>query len=332
MALHGITDREQTLLTLLTTEDLRLCRFYAQYMRTLGISYEETLDESDTRTYCLRLNNALKACFPNEDGLFDTVEKIKRAASQEVVPTKEFDWLKKNERACYWLWGTLRTGSEHELSIEGVPKNLSYPPPIPYMQLELNQHPTLHLERFELIVKFIDNWNFGLTSFEGKGDSKLKFLEKWKTEWFSKYAKSTPFKWLDPKNADQCQWACEYMCKACNENREGFPEFDYLSFLNNNPKSFYDALQAAYDVWRAHKDTKKLFLQNMSKAWSQIKYHKNENNVPLNIYIKKELKQKLKLLAELENKNLKDVIEMLIKQEAEQKLSPKYTKVGGTRK
>jgi len=322
MALHDISDRDTTLLNLLKTDDLRLCRFYEQYMRTHQIPYEESLDNSDIPAYCERLNNALKARFTNEDDLFNIVVKIKREASQEVVPTKEFDWLRRDERACFWLWGVLRTASEKELSLSGVPEGFNYVPPAPYLQSNLNKFPISHQERFDLIVKFIDDWNMGLAYYEDKGKSRLYFLNQWKEQWFDNKSKKIPFKWLDKKNNIQCNWAWEYVQNGFKKNPEEYPNTNYLSPPLDKSISIYDALQAAYDVWSVHKDTQKLFLKNISKAWSQIKYHqknKNQDNVPLNTYIKKNIKSKLNELARNSNKNIKDVLEYLIIKECDKK-------------
>lgn len=320
--------------------DFRQAQFYFRWMRYFRMlpNNNRLGHYPNCKELVLFLNNYLVKHEPDFLKRSQIIMNMEQSFLDNIVPESEFDWLKNSVQACYWLWGIFKT-----IPIDYLAQP-PYKPKFPFLRnrdgefiisdpqgfiqesrrnnsalLEWDLVAFSHAERLNQIIYCFDISNDYEQSsrFHSK---KKNFLNSKKIEWSSIQNRSDIFKWLDKNNGVQCQWAWEYM-----ESSSGFLRIfgDALvtSFLSpdHTTSEIYLAVCTAYNAWDPRSsDTKTLFMQKMRKAWSQKKFRsKNEENAPLNTYIKKELKQNLDWLAEWDNKNLKDVLERLIRQEYE---------------
>lgn len=82
---------------------------------------------------------------------------------ENILPDESFNWLKKNERATFWLWATLHNMDDIELKYMCDYINESLHDGIPtiwYQRLNLSLSPTNHQDRINLIIAFMDELIF----------------------------------------------------------------------------------------------------------------------------------------------------------------------------
>lgn len=293
----------------------RRCRFYSNYFLEKKRVMLILPNNKDLKGCERSINALISECKFTE---FDiSLMEIERG--NVMIPLDEFNWVKTSERACYWLWGCLRFSLHNltdvvkdQVSEDSIKMSL-------YDFFKLNCTPSSTSERFELILDFFDRLRpSGL-------HSKIDYLHGAKTKWQKIYLSSDIFKWLDRDNDAQCDWVWKYIAKTQHDDGEENSQDDlskspsqYLKPLTNDEK--YLAIYASYDLWNAHEDTKKLFLKNINKAWSQKKLRDNrEGKKSLNTYLRSEVKDQLDELSRCYEKSKQAVLEMLIENEYKNK-------------
>ena len=277
-------------------KDLRRCRFYALYLNS-ELKLPIPIQAQTSAEICSKINSVLDDCNWGGASRSRFVEVMEQVCSAQILLDQHFDWFKKNDRACYWMWGSVRLAQNQTLGLQEV----THPPIYLYQQIVSNQNPSSTKERYECVVEFFDRWNQHL-------DFKMSFLQQLKANWGVLNANPPPFKWLS-EDDDQCRWASEYLMKS-NIPTGLFNPVDI--------RELYRAVIAAFDLWSAPPDSKKLFLQNINKAWSQKKHRDTlVGKKSLNTYLKEDTKQKLNELSELKGRKIHEVLEELIVREYE---------------
>ncbi len=280
------------------------------YINALEIKcFDEPLDIRNLLQYKQEINRTLINKFnPEKRNLF--VDNIKKQCINLLLPEDKFNWISKNDRACYYVWGKIR--KTNITSIKEKPLNplnmiltgslisKKDQDSISYEELKLNKHPTSTKERLELTIRFIDLIDLSI-------EIKNELLNKIKDEWAIIFNKKNNLKWLNEKDKECCEWAWNYIKKHsdfCN----------YLSPINDH--ELYLCFYAAFDLWSASEDTKKLFLININKAHSQQKFRAGiKDKKALNTFISKDTKTNLDILCKEKNMKINDMLEYLINAE-----------------
>ncbi|NBJ33140.1 hypothetical protein GE191_05555 [Serratia fonticola] len=293
----------------------RRCHFYETYFlenKKCTLQFQNYNDPMDCSKHINSVIERMK--FSVED---ETLMEFER--NNQMIPLDNFNWLKTSERACYWLWGCLRFSIDPIIDYryrfdDAWLENVRL-----YDKLNFNCTPSSTSERFKLTLLFFDAWRaFSLID-------KISYLERKKDEWLKINSSPDIFKWLNKDDLSQCEWVWKYILKSqqpdppakCLLGNSSCPSCS-LNPLTHNEK--YLASYASYDLWVAHKDTKKLFLKNINKAWSQKKLRDTrEGKKPLNTYLKNETKRRLDELSQCYDMNKQGVLEMLINKEYENK-------------
>ena len=278
-----------------STQNIRHCRYFLNYLAQSG--FQLPLGNTSTADGCCAIiNGSLLSHFPREEDRKGFIKDMEQHCHEELIDIENFEWLQKNDRACYWAWGYLRTAGDQAFGYAPP----AAPSPLFYERLGLAKAPSSTKERFDTIVDFFDMWN-EQTSF------KLETLQFIKSNWVNVFSGIKPFKWLDKDDESQCKWTIIYLQKA------GIPLW-FLQPVGN--AELYHAIIAAYDLWQEHPDTKKLFHIKISKAWSQKKHRDSlVGKKPLNTYLKEETKQKLDALSVHHDKKMHEVLERIIREE-----------------
>ncbi|WP_134018179.1 hypothetical protein [Modicisalibacter xianhensis] len=215
-----------------------------------------------------------------------------------MLPNEYFDWIETNERACCWAWGWLMLNYLSEPSSN--PDGSKSHPPTTEFQNSLVTFPTSPKERFYSIVYFFDTRSVNL-------ENKKQLIEKMKAIWISVLDNPHPLKFIDPTNEQQCAWAWEYLQKH---------GVSMSIFHPTNNREEYLSAVASIDLNPSHRDTKKIFLMSMKKAYDQKKYReKLTGKKPLNTFINEDSKQRLDFLAKLRGQNINKTLEWLIDKE-----------------
>ncbi|HCB1597116.1 TPA: hypothetical protein MYP09_003393 [Citrobacter farmeri] len=117
-----------------------------------------------------------------------------------------------------------------------------------------------------------------------------------------------PLHWLDKKDDDQCQWACDYILQKYK------PECIYVDSPDNTHER-YLLTQGLFSLMVAtgHESEWRLFLTDINRAWSQKKHRiSKKEQSPLNTYLDKKTKDKLKVLCVKEGVSIQTMLSHLI--------------------
>lgn len=288
------------------SSDIREARIY---INELNINkFSEPLDEKNLAQYKKEiievLNKNKKKAEANT-----TIETINLLCANRLLPKKSFDWIKNDDRACYYVWGktiNLDTTNIRDKKINDIFKFghgsivNKKETPNKLEALNLNKHPADTQERIDQIILIFDLIDLDI-------QKKEKALHDIKNEWSDIYSQKNNFRWLDFKNKEICEWAWNYIKNHSDFCINLSPINDYERYL-----CFY----AAFDLWSAGKDTKKLFNININKAISQQKFRAGiKNKKALNTFIDKKAKEQLEFLSKNKNMRINQVIEYLIESE-----------------
>jgi len=214
------------------------------------------------------INRVLKQC-DNQEKRHLLVTDLEKRANANLFAAHEFEWIKADERICFWVCSFLRTAAIssifNTLNPRRAPEsNSPGPSRSPYEIFEIRELPSNTRERLDAIIEYFD-------SLEVSNRSKVRLNDWLKGLWSTVILMPDCHKWLDMKNKEQCDWAWAYMI----DKTKPVPCW----FLN--PTSFYEkggALIAALDSWNIDADNKESFIIKMKSAWSQQKQRSKMKN------------------------------------------------------
>lgn len=212
----------------------------------------------------------------------------RRFDASSYICDSELLFLKDDEQKCFIAWYYCR--------VKRNGRN--------YFRMKLPLAPTSHREMYAIVRYFIFMLNYDFQDKKELLDDIHEFCSEYDN---NKSALKSPFGWIDSGDDGFVSWAWDY-----SRNEMINAEVDSVE---QSKKVFL--LTAAFYVWEAHRDTKKLFLKGMRAAWSQKKFRdKNKSNGRLNTYIGQEAKGVLDFLVGADRSSIKDVLEKLILDEA----------------
>lgn len=285
-------------------KNLRECRFYWNYLKKQNIALPA--EPGDPLEYCRKINDIINSLSANISDNEKNVAEMEASAKELLLSSKELKPLDKGiERMCYWIWCYCRlmdSTASNWLNTPSINYNV-LPESSVYLKSNINLHPATAEERYDLIIKFLDFSQANL-------DSKRGLLAFWQQAWGEIYEAET-FHWLDNKNNIQCEWASNYLV---NDTEYKVPNW----FLPKptTPQQMYDFTIAAFDIWDAHPDSKKLLIIKMKKAWSQKKHRDNmEGKKAYNFVLDNGVKDKLDAIAKDYGLKKNQCLEQLIEKE-----------------
>ncbi len=270
--------------------------FYFGYLemngiRLKGIRRLNGINECETV-----INKTLESEFKDEKTKFEFIDRMNRSYLHEAFNLNSFDWIYKDERACYFVWKTLRYASEDYLYNNKKPNRYIH---VEYTRFRLNTVPTNHKERHELIIDFINRISLSY-------EDKLYLMDDLQSNWTEVFSSLINLKWLDRKNKEQCQWAWKYVVN-------NFPNILDIDPLSED--EMYLAINFTLDhlSFSYPPAERILFIQNLTKAWGQKKHRiKMGEKKPLNTYLESKVKNELLVISQLKDMKIQDVISSLI--------------------
>ncbi|MBB1351238.1 MULTISPECIES: hypothetical protein [unclassified Pseudoalteromonas] len=236
------------------------------------------------------------------------VQSLIAEAEQSLLSLDEFDWIKDNERACYFLWASIYLNSyaeypAHPLALqtqEHQPQYIHF-----YSQHNLKSNPSNSKERFGEVVNYFDR-------VRQPREWKLNLIAHLKGIWGHIFSSRKPFSWLEKDNEEQCRWAWDYISKIDWDNSK--PMISQLSATST--KEMYFAIYAAYDTWNAATEAKRLFTIDFNKAWQQKKHRDSrQGKKACSLVLHEDIKNKLDELAKTRKVTLSQLVEQLIEKE-----------------
>ncbi len=235
------------------------------------------------------------------------VQSLIAEAEQALLPLDEFSWFKDDERTCYFVWASIYSNS-----FNSAPNHPAFTTPeqqlkqaLNYHRLSLKKNPSSSMERFNEVVKYFDR-------VRQPSKWKLELIAFLKSIWSMIFSTRKPFRWLDRKNEEQCQWAWDYIQK----NDSGSLKPNTYQLQATSTKEMYLAIYAAYDIWRTDNGTKRLFTSDFNRAWQQKKLRDGrQGKKACSLVLHEDIKNKLDELAETRKVTLSQLVEQLIEKE-----------------
>ncbi|WP_411748980.1 hypothetical protein [Serratia marcescens] len=275
-------------ITLLSTNDRDECNFFIDYLDRKNIIRKSRFRRFDGPAgICNYLNTSLKEHFR------DTPEKINEVISdmlyslREKAPSEdEVAWIKKDKRACFWLWTEIYCTNR-----DGVPRG-EVKGLIPHSHQEryrevLRKHKVLHLnDDNQRWSKLVSRWN------EIKEDDSL-------------------VGYLSPDDEDIVSYAWKYLCSHGYDVEQKYAPLDneerYLSILNY------------MDFYLFYPSEKELLIRKIKPAINQRNHRlkKQATNVSKQFYLKDENVDKLKILLNKNRMTMDEYFNALIEQESD---------------
>lgn len=301
--------------TPIKTRDSRICNFCLDWLGINKNIRTNGVNRQDADSCHQVANQLINQHYPDKEQQDRLLEEINTACDENILPADRFDWLERDERAAFWLWGYLYTVGDLTLGISSSRDARYYQNW--YQFLQLNKSPTSHRERMQLLFNFFD-WI--IIPAPPVNHLKSQVMDRLKDQWKNIYSKPVPLKWL-PDEEEAVLWAWNSL-KSLQEERN--VPTGGLSFMLSSPglsiwftplshSERNLALRAAIDLWDDAPDTKRLFLLNLNKAWNQQKLRQSRTDKKaLNTYLKNETKTRLDFMAERSGVRISDMLENLI--------------------
>lgn len=297
------------------SRDIRICNFYLGWLGIKKNIRADGVNRQDAGSCHQAVNHLLNQYYPDKGQQDRLLADMNIACDENILPAEHFDWLERDERAAFWLWGYLCEAGDYQLGIS--PSREALFGQNWYQFLQLNKSPASHQERMCLIFNFFD-WI--IIPVPPVNYLKNQVMNRLKDQWKNIYSKPIPLKWL-PDEEEAVLWAWNRL-KLLQEERNN--STGGLSFslstpglstwfvpLSHSERSL--ALRAALDLWDDAPDTKRLFLLNLNKAWNQQKLRQSRTDKKaLNTYLKNETKTRLDFMAERSGVRISDMLEKLI--------------------
>ncbi|AWH87906.1 hypothetical protein [Limnobaculum parvum] len=277
--------------------DIRRLNFYVTHMKDKN----KLFDFYSLTNTCESINRNLSIVYEEIIKRKEFVDEMRAACNKVILPKKEFNWIKINDRNCFWAWLMIK-----DIRSELLPfhtNELYSSSPILYDKLPINQIPTNTKERYKAIIDFFDILRIDIQIVRN-------YFYNLKIRLRQIYQFSTSFNWLKKEDKEQCKWAWEYI------KRSGIIINNEKILIPFSKKEMYFTIIAAFDSWPVLDVEKELFLIKMRKAWSQKKYRDDVSDKKLlNTYISKEAKKKLDIMTKINKKKINEIIELMIDNE-----------------
>lgn len=296
----------------INSNDSRLIESCLRLMCTKGFTVPLTV--SSASEGAAQINQVIANWSEKVEEKKQFVRWMLEEAKQKLLPLSELDWIKGNDRICYWVWLHLLRS---QYFAHPLHPTLPVPVPVPvpgdiliantYNQLNLALQPTSTKARFNEIVKYLDRVGQPL-EWQRNLIIELKLLCK------NIFAVRKPLQWLKNEDEEQCWWAWEYLNKVSNAPNRPIVRDIYPMDL----KELYLAIYAAIDAWVTNEDSMRLFLSDFNKAWQQKRHRDNrQDKKACNLVLREEVKKKLDEMAKKRGMKLNQLVEMLIEQDYE---------------
>lgn len=236
---------------------------------------------------CSYLNSSLKKFFRDTpEKVNDVVSDLLYLLSKRIPPEEEAAWLKKDKRACFWLWTEL-----HCLDRDGMPfdKIKGY---VPHSHQERHREVMQKYKEFHL-------------------DDESRRWSKMVSKWNEIKEGDSLVGCLSPGDENVISYAWKYLCSHGHYIEQKYAPLDneerYLSILNY------------MDFYLTHPLEKELLVRKIKPAINQRSHRlkKQKFSVSKKFYLKKENIDKLKKLLNENRMTMDEYFNSLIEQESD---------------
>ncbi|UCB31810.1 hypothetical protein J9874_02361 [Duffyella gerundensis] len=252
-----------------------------------------------------------------DDGMRAFNQKVKDASGRYLIEESAMSWLKDKKAAC-WAWCYIKN------------KNKPIPlPPYQYSQGDFSMHssafispgnipadiPSFYSETgisdpeltlkglLEAITAFFDHW---LVERHIKYEELDKLRNMWEALNQRAELRKSPFVFLDGGSSDAIDWCWTY----AKSKMYGINWFRFGATYDGDRLMLLNSL---FQVWECQPDTRKLFVQELRRAWSQRKFRAEHKQRKLfQAYIAPSKKEMLSQIAKEQGMKINETLERLI--------------------
>ncbi|PKQ50739.1 hypothetical protein CXH12_05570 [Citrobacter portucalensis] len=252
-----------------------------------------------------------------DEGMQAFNQAVKETSASYLIEESALSWLKDKKAAC-WAWcyiknqnkpillppdshwqGNASVNHPGYVSPEHMPANI---PPF-YSDTGIPEPELSPKGLLEAVTAFFDHWLVERHIKHGEAD---KLRRMWEALNQRAEMKKSPFDFLDGGNSDAIEWCWSYVANK-------MLGINWLRFSATSDSDRRALLDSLYQVWECPSDTRKLFVHELRRAWSQRKFRAEQKQRKLfQAYIAPRSKEKLSHLAKERGMKMNEILERLI--------------------
>ncbi|MDH0556996.1 hypothetical protein N7648_18985 [Enterobacter roggenkampii] len=252
-----------------------------------------------------------------DEGMQAFNQAVKDKSAFYLIEESALSWLKDKKAAC-WAWCYIKNQSKpiplppdsrwqanasvnHPafVSPEHMPADI---PPF-YSDTGIPEPELSPKGLLDVVTAFFDHWLVERQIKYGEAD---KLRRMWEALNQRAEMKKSPFDFLDGSSSDAIEWCWSYVANK-------MLGINWLRFSATSDGDRRALLDSLYQVWECPSDTRKLFVHELRRAWSQRKFRAEQKQRKLfQAYIAPRTKEKLSQLAKERGMKMNEILERLI--------------------
>lgn len=252
-----------------------------------------------------------------DEGMQAFNQAVKETSASYLIEESALSWLKDKKAAC-WAWCYIKNQNKPiplppdsylqantSVNNTGVVSPEHMPADIPPFYSDTGiPEPELNPKGLlEAVTAFFDHWLVERHIKHGEAD---KLRRMWEALNQRAEMKKSPFDFLDGGNSDAIEWCWSYVANK-------MLGINWLRFSATSDSDRRALLDSLYQVWECPPDTRKLFIHELRRAWSQRKFRAEQKQRKLfQAYIAPRSKEKLSQLAKERGMKMNEILERLI--------------------
>ncbi|HFK5747897.1 TPA: hypothetical protein ACG0DX_001777 [Enterobacter kobei] len=252
-----------------------------------------------------------------DEGMQAFNQAVKETSASYLIEESALSWLKDKKAAC-WAWCYIKNQNKPiplppdsylqantSVNNTGVVSPEHMPTDIPPFHSDTGiPEPELNPKGLlEAVTAFFDHWLVERHIKHGEAD---KLRRMWEALNQRAEMKKSPFDFLDGGNSDAIEWCWSYVANK-------MLGINWLRFSATSDSDRRALLDSLYQVWECPPDTRKLFIHELRRAWSQRKFRAEQKQRKLfQAYIAPRTKEKLSQLAKERGMKMNEILERLI--------------------
>lgn len=252
-----------------------------------------------------------------DEGMHAFNQAVKETSDSYLIEDSALSWLKDKKAAC-WAWCYIKNqnkplplppGSHVQANVSVYHPILVNPEHMPadipsfYSDTGIPEPELSPKGLLEVVTAFFDHWLVERHIKHGEAD---KLRRMWGALNQRAEMKKSPFDFLDGGNSDAIEWCWSYV----KNKMFGINWYRFSATSDSDRRALLDSL---YQVWECPPDTRKLFMHELRRAWSQRKFRAEQKQRKLfQAYIAPRTKEKLSQLAKERGMKMNEILERLI--------------------
>ncbi|EHQ1051619.1 hypothetical protein KQL11_004817 [Salmonella enterica] len=272
--------------------------YFFWYIKSLDVrigGFPKPSDDFDE--WAEKINKAINShCDEDYTSTNSFIVKMIDYFNDEKSLIDDIQFIRDNEITTMFAWLYIQQCHVRERRTIGKVQRIPL-----YNDMRLPSQSESHHERYEDICDYF------YSGYLSKKE-KISIIDSIQNTHSKIRGKIIPLHWLDERNDEQCKWACDYILQKYK------PECIYVDIPDNTHER-YLLTHGLFSLMVAieHESEWRLFLTDINRAWSQKKHRASKKEQsPLNTYLDKKTKDKLKVLCVKEGVSIQTMLSHLI--------------------